>query len=172
MVSDNVKKRGMRQMKIASSLILSTLILFLLTSVADETTNMKPYSAAEEGFERLVFRVPAAEDESGRKVEIIVGKTISVDCNRTSFGGVLERRVAEGWGYPYFVIEKVGGPMSTLMACPPDFENTDAFVAVTGDGFLQRYNSKLPMVVYVPEGFSVRYRIWAAQDNIGQAEPE
>ncbi len=159
-------------MKAVTRLLFLASILFLAVAVADETTNMKPYPAAEQGFERMVFRVPAVEDESAHKVEIIVGKILSVDCNRTSFGGVLERRVAEGWGYPYYVLEKVGGPMSTLMACPPGMENTDEFITVNGDGFLQRYNSKLPMVVYVPEGFEVRYRIWAAQQDIGQAEPE
>ena len=159
-------------MKAATGLMLVGSILFLLVAVADDTTDLKPYPAAEDGFERMVFRVPAAEDESARKVEIIVGKTLSVDCNRTSFGGVLERRVAEGWGYPYYVIEKIGGPMSTLMACPPGAENTDEFVTVNGDGFLQRYNSKLPIVVYVPNGFEVRYRIWAAQEAIGRATAE
>ncbi len=159
-------------MKAAIGSLLLASILFLVIAVGDETTNMKPYPAAEEGFERMVFRVPAVEDESARKVEIIVGKILSVDCNRTSFGGVLEKRVAEGWGYPYYVLEKVGGPMSTRMACPPGTENTDEFITVNGDGFLQRYNSKLPMVVYVPKGFAVRYRIWAAQEDIGHAEPE
>ena len=133
---------------------------------------MKPYPAAGNGFERMVFRVPAIDDETLRKVEIIVGKTLSIACNRTSFGGALERRVAEGWGYPYFVVGNVSGPMSTRMACPPGSQNTETFVAVSGDGFLQRYNSKLPMVVYVPQGFDVRYRIWAAQEDIGQAEAE
>jgi len=159
-------------MKTVTRLLFLASILFLAVTLADETTNMKPYPAAEQGFERMVFRVPAVEDESAHKVEIIVGKILSVDCNRTSFGGVLERRVAEGWGYPYYVLEKVGGPMSTLMACPPGMENTDEFITVNGDGFLQRYNSKLPMVVYVPEGFEVRYRIWAAQQDIGQAKAE
>ena len=159
-------------MKAVTHLLLLASILFLIVAAADETTNMKPYPAAEEGFERMVFRVPAVEDESAHKVEIIVGKILSVDCNPTSFGGVLERRVAEGWGYPYYVLEKVGGPMSTLMACPRGTENTDEFITVNGDGFLQRYNSKLPMVVYVPDGFEVRYRIWAAQQDIGHAEPE
>jgi ecotin len=58
------------------------------------------------------------------------------------------------------------------MACPLAHENTNEFVTVVGDGFLQRYNSSLPMVIYVPEGFGVRYRIWAAQDDIGRAGPE
>jgi ecotin len=82
----------------------------------------------------------------------------------------LERRVAEGCGYPYFVLPKVGGPASTMMACPPGEEKTEAFVQVRGRGFIQPYNSKLSIVTYVPEGFSVRYRIWAAGDDIGDAE--
>lgn len=159
-------------MKNATALLLLGSILFLNAAVADETTNMKPYPAAEDGFTRMAFRVPAAEDESSRKVEILVGKTLPVDCNPTSFGGVLETRVATGWGYPYFVAAEISGPMSTMMACPPEAERVAAFVAVRGDTFLQRYNSKLPMVVYVPEGFEVRYRIWAAQANMFLAKSE
>jgi len=154
------------------SILVTTLIWSCLAVAGGADVDLQPYPAVQDGFVRMVFRVPVIDDESARKVEIIVGKTLSVDCNRTSFGGSLERRVVEGWGYPYFVLEKIGGPMSTMMACPPTHENTDEFVTVVGDGFLQRYNSKLPMVIYVPEGFEVRYRIWAAQDDIGRAGPE
>jgi ecotin len=58
------------------------------------------------------------------------------------------------------------------MACPPGTENSEKFVAVQGDGYLQRYNSKLPVVVYVPKGFEVRYRTWSAQPGTGVAEVE
>lgn len=152
--------------------LLSASLLFLGTAIADDSANMEPYPASGDGLERMVFRVPPADSEADLRVEIIVGKVISVDCNRTSFGGVLERRTVEGWGYPYFSLEKIGGPMSTRMACPPDYENTNEFVQVAGDGFLQRYNSKLPVVVYVPDGFEVRYRVWAAGDAIGRAAAE
>jgi len=134
---------------------------------ADEMT---PYPAADAGFVRTVFRVPEVANESDRQVEIIVGRTLMVDCNRTWFGGDLERRVAEGWGYPYFVLARVVGPASTRMACPPGEEPTEGFVQVRGEGYLQPYNSRLPVVTYVPEGFSVRYRIWAAGDDVGLAE--
>jgi ecotin len=159
-------------MKTARSLLLLASALFLIVAGAEESTNMQPYPAARDGFERMVFRVPAADDEAARKVEIIVGKILSVDCNRTSFGGLLERRVAEGWGYPYFIIENISGPIATRMACPPGTENKDTFVTVNGDGFLQRYNGRLPIVVYVPKGFEVRYRIWVAQQDVGEAQAE
>ena len=138
-----------------------------VTGGADEMT---PYPTADAGFVRMVFRVPEVENEADRKVEVIVGKTLMVDCNRAWFGGDLERRVAEGWGYPYFVLSEVGGPASTRMACPPGEEKAEAFVQVRGRGYLQPYNSRLPIVTYVPEGFSVRYRIWAAGDDIGHAK--
>lgn len=159
-------------MKYTINILLSASMLFLVTTLAAETASMQPYPPPEEGYSRMVFRVPAAMDESAQKVEIIVGKTLAVDCNRTQFGGELISRVAEGWGYPYYVIENIGAPMSTRMACPPGYENADEFVRVAGEGFLQRYNSKLPVVVYVPEGFEVRYRIWTAQDDIRRATAE
>jgi len=133
---------------------------------ADE---MNPYPTADAGFLRTVFHVPKVENEADRMVEIIVGRTLMVDCNRVWFGGDLERRVAEGWGYSYFVLPRVVGPASTRMACPPGEEQTKAFVQVRGGGFIQPYNSRLPVVTYVPEGFSVRYRIWAAGEDIGHA---
>ncbi|MDH4047251.1 MAG: serine protease inhibitor ecotin [Gammaproteobacteria bacterium] len=156
--------------RLIALIMLASLPLIACAGNTDDALNA--YPAAEDGFERMVFRLPVANDESALKVEILVGKTLSVDCNRTSFGGSLESRVAEGWGYRYFVIEKIVGPMSTMMACPPESQKVDRFVAVTCEGFLQTYNSKLPVVVYVPEGFEVRYRIWTGRDEVGYAAPE
>jgi ecotin len=56
----------------------------------------------------------------------------------------------------------------TLIAPEPGAEKVDRFVTLGGKPYLIRYNSKLPVVVYVPEGFEVRYRIWRA-DPEGKA---
>ena len=131
---------------------------------------LQPYPEAEEGFIRTVFHLPEVANEADRKVEILVGKTIVVDCNRSWFGGDLERRTVQGWGYSYFTLARAQGPMSTMMACPPGEAEREAFVSVKGEGYLQPYNSKLPVVTYVPDGFSVRYRIWTAAGDLGYAE--
>jgi len=159
-------------MSLRSAVAAAMLVLPLCVSAEDALRNMSPYPKAESGFERVVFRLPERQDEIDHKVEILVGQTLSVDCNTTWFNGDLDRRVAEGWGYPYYVLSAVVGPASTMMACPPDSEMKQAFVPVRGEGFLQRYNSKLPVVTYVPEGFEVRYRIWSAGEEQGPAEPE
>jgi ecotin len=141
-------------------------------SAGQNQDNMQAYPASIEGLTRMVFRVPAVENEDDHLVEIMIGKTMEVDCNNTAFGGNLEERVAEGWGYPYYVLEKAGGPMSTMMACPPGQEKTEAFVMVRGEGFRLRYNSKLPVVTFVTDGFEVGYRIWTAGEDIGHATQE
>jgi hypothetical protein len=36
------------------------------------------------------------------------------------------------------------------------------FITLGSKPYLIRYNSRLPIVVYVPEGVEVRYRLWTA----------
>ncbi|KAF1019879.1 MAG: Ecotin [Pseudomonas sp.] len=57
------------------------------------------------------------------------------------------------------------------MACPDTTKRKD-FVPVIGKGFLLRYNSKLPIVVYVPKDVEVRYRIWSASATVSNAITE
>jgi len=48
----------------------------------------------------------------------------------------------------------------TLKAVNPYEPKVDRFITLGGEPYLIRYNSKLPVVVYVPDGAEVRYRIW------------
>ena len=125
--------------------------------------DLKAFPAATAGQTRHVIRLPAQSDEDVLKVEVIVGKTMRVDCNRHSLGGRLEERTAEGWGYTYYVIDSLGQAASTMMACPPGSEH-DAFVRAGGQELI-RYNSRLPLVVYAPTDAEVRYRVWRAGEE-------
>ncbi|MFK4057545.1 serine protease inhibitor ecotin [Brevundimonas sp. NPDC046655] len=124
---------------------------------------LKAFPAAAAGQTRHVITLPAQTDESALKVELILGKTQTVDCNRQVFGGRLETRTAEGWGYNYYVLPALGNAASTLMGCPPGSER-QAFVT-TQEQPLIRYNSRLPVVVYAPSDVEVRYRVWRAGET-------
>ncbi|MCP8463463.1 serine protease inhibitor ecotin [Pseudomonas sp. ZM23] len=138
---------------------------------AAKLEDVAPYPKAEAGFVRQVIHLPKQAHEEDFKVEVLAGKTLSVDCNRQRLGGTLEEKTLEGWGYSYYRLDKVSGPASTLMACP-DGKTTKEFVAVVGDGFVLRYNSKLPIVIYAPKDIEVRYRIWSASDKVEHARAE
>ena len=129
----------------------------------DAADALKAFPAAAAGQTRHVITLPAQSNEDALKVEVIVGKTMKVDCNRHSFGGRLVERTAEGWGYDYYVLPALGNAASTLMGCPPGSER-QAFVT-TQEQPLIRYNSRLPVVVYAPSDVEVRYRVWRAGET-------
>ena len=128
-----------------------------------------PFPKAEQGMKRQVIQLPQQQDESALKVELMIGQTLEVDCNRHRLGGQLKSKTLEGWGYDYYVFDKVTSPVSTMMACPDGKKEKQFVMAGLGDAGMLRYNSKLPIVVYTPANIDVKYRIWRADETIGAA---
>lgn len=123
------------------------------------------YPAAGEGMVRYVHFLEPKADESRFRVELIVGKVVETDgVNRYGFGGQVERETVQGWGYTKYVVSQgaFDNMFSTQMGVPPGQPKVNKFVTLGGEPMLVRYNSKLPVVVYVPAGGEVRYRIWEA----------
>ena len=129
-------------------------------AIAKAGSNMKAYAPAAPGMVRHVLQLPAQKDEYGFRIELIAGKTVETDgVNRCFLGGKIEENNVEGWGFPRYDVS-VGGMASTLIGVPSNQPKVKTFVTIGGTPKLFRYNSRLPVVVYAPEGVEIRYRIW------------
>ena len=135
--------------------------LFAAVVSAQAGDIMKAFPPAEEGMVRYVLNLSKQDDESVFKVELIVGKTVQVDeKNRYFFGGKIEKETIKGWGYTRYYVSKLGPMAGTLMGVEPKAPKIDRFITLGGEPYIIRYNSRMPIVIYVPEGVEVRYRIW------------
>lgn len=158
-----MKKIGLSTMLIAMLMVFSSNIS-AQKGTEEAEKNLKAYDKVliGGGMERYVIYVDPKADESQLSIELIGGKTILADCNRHILMGKFEKHTVEGWGYDYYVFETKGNIASTMMACP-NSSKTEKFV--TAEGLNIRYNSRLPIVVYLPKEYGLNYRIWTAGEN-------
>ncbi len=149
---------------------VSTLLLFSLVS-AYAGDNMKAFPPPAKGQTRYVLHLPELDNESNCRVELIVGKTVKLDeANRYFFGGSIKKETIAGWGFRRYVVNELGPMAGTLMAVDPDAPRVDRFIRLSGEPYLVRYNSRLPVVVYVPDGVDLHYRMWRAdpKERVGE----
>lgn len=148
-------------------LLVSTTGMLFAQKNANVAKEIEMFPAPKHGYKQVFIKVPAKKNESNYKVEIFVGKTQMLDCNRHFMGGIIEEKNLDGWGYTYYVAETNGNVGSTMMACP-DGKLTKQFIHL--ESMIVRYNSRLPIVIYVPEGLEVNYKIWSADKKMKSAQ--
>jgi ecotin len=158
------------------------LALFLCaqSAWAGEATNFleRAFPPADKGMVRFVLDLPERADASACQVELLVGKMVETEGdNDYWFDGKVEAVNIEGWPYPRY-IARPGSlrVMYSLVGWTSKPPKINKFVTIKGimgkeyDGsehhFLIRYSSGAPVVVYVPEGFQVRYRLWRAEPEM------
>ncbi len=145
------------------SVILAGALLYAEPAKKD---NIHMFPQAQEGFVRHVIEVPKTDNDYDHRVELLIGKNMMVDCNHHSFSGEIKSVMLKGWGYKYLEVNNIQSGPTTMMACTEP--KTEVFISIRDT--LRRYNSRSPIVAYVPKGYEVRYRIWSVEDNVLQAE--
>lgn len=151
---------------------LASLALLAIMSISPAVAadNLKAFPPAEAGMARHVIALPQRHDEAAFKVELIIGRTVRVDSiNRYFFGGTLETVSIPGWGFDRYILRKLGPMAGTLMAVDPAAPQVERFISLGGEARLLPYSSRLPLVVYVPTGVEVRYRLWRAEPGVLRA---
>ena len=146
--------------------VLSSLSMSAQKGTDEAVKNLKAYDKVQMGqdMERYVLYVDPKADEFQFGVELVAGKTMEVDCNRHNLLGKFTQHTVEGWGFSYYVFETKGEVVSTMMACL-DAVKTEKLVT-SGEGYKVRYNSRLPIVVYLPKGYTLKYKIWSAGEDL------
>lgn len=146
-----------------SFLTLSILLLGSFAMAQQPQDNMKAYPPAADGMKRVVVYLESKEEEDDYRIELMVGKTVEVDAaNRFFFAGTLEEETIEGWGFPKYIVKQIGPMAGTRIGADPDAPKVKRFVKLGGEPKLLRYNSKLPLVVYVPKDAEVKLKVWVA----------
>jgi ecotin len=142
-------------------IVISFIVLLTFTLLyAHQSEYIEAFPKAAEGMERFVLNLPEQENESSFKVELIVGKIVKTDMdNKYFFNGTIKEDIIKGWGFTYYKLDTLGVMAGTMMAVNPAVPKVERFIVLGGEPFLIQYNSKIPVVVYVPEGVIVKYRI-------------
>lgn len=154
------------------SLVVACAGVISASAESEAERNLKAFPPADAGMARHVLILPPHEQEDSFRVELKIGKTVRTDpVNRYFFGGNLQALNIEGWGFTRYVLAEIGPMAGTLMAISPDVPKVDRFITLGGEPQLLRYNSRLPLVVYVPDGVEVRYRIWQAEPEVKPIPP-
>jgi len=114
------------------------------------------------GMRQFVITLPAELNEADRRVGIMAGRMVETDgVNRVGIAGQLSVKTLQGFGYKYFEVEGGDGPsLTTLIGVPPGTPKVVQFISL--QEMLVPYNSRVPLVIYAPENFEVRYRVFAA----------
>jgi ecotin len=131
-------------------------------------TDLSMFPVAQPGYKIVAIEVPEKPNEKDFKIEALVGKTQEIDCNYYFMMGTSQNLALDGWGYNYTVVTTNGGVSGTKMGCP---ENSRKMAFVHLSPLMFDYNSKFPVVIYVPDFCEVKYRIWSANQELYNAIP-
>ncbi|HRO76739.1 MAG TPA: ecotin family protein [Crocinitomicaceae bacterium] len=141
-----------------NTFLASLLTFFSLGLFAQNTKDISMFPEPTEGFKKVVIYLPEKKNEDLLQLEIVVGKNAEVDkCNNHFLMGDLKEMDLSGWGYTYYNFKSSGDIAGTKMGCPTN-ETVTKFVMAKSK--IIRYNSKIPVVIYVPNGTDVKYKVW------------
>ena len=143
--------------------------------------DLSGYPATKQGLKRWVIQPSGLLSKSDDamisahpldwRVQLIVGKEVDVDCNvkRLSGPSLSMQRLPEASGKALF---EISGPvlvLSTRMACTKEQAQGTSFLSLGKQPYLIPYNASWPVVVDLPDGVVLRWRVWKAETKQQEA---
>lgn len=137
--------------------------------------NLSGYPAPAPGLQRWVIQpsglLPKSRDSLVSahpldwRIQLIVGQEVTLDCNlqRLSGPGMTMRMLPQASGKALFEVKGPLRVISTKKACPPGDPMKLSFLSLGLQPYLVPYNPSWPIVVDLPEGAELRWRLWKAE---------
>ena len=154
---------------------LSLSALTALPGVAIPRLNLSGYPQPSPGLKRWVIQpsglLPKSSDPIisaspiDWRIQLIVGQTVTLDCNtkRLSGSGMTMRMLPKASGKALLEVKGPVAVISTKMACPDDQPTRTSFLSLGKQPYLVPYNASWPIVVDLPVGTELRWRVWKAE---------
>lgn len=148
-----------------------TIFIFIVLCVNLNAQNKPSYPEPEEGFKRVDLLLPKIENSKDYKVQVKFSFEASVvECSNASFS-FNRKNLKEKYGiqqnsrFPYYVIESDAAEIFEGMNsdCKSD-KKVQRKIISSQDIFIE-YQSYYARPFYIPESWSVEYRIWKAEDK-------
>ncbi|MEN5234988.1 ecotin family protein [Sphingobacterium faecium] len=159
----------MKKLMLKTGIIVATLLISI-SGMAQTLLkqDVQIFPAPEKGMVKYVIEVPHAgiAGDSNKKIEFFAGKYMETDaCNSYFLSGEFEKKDLQGWGYQYYVFKTDGNVGMTEMFCQGEKKNT----FVQAQSIITEYNGRMPIVIYAPEGYEVKFKIYKAEPETYQA---
>ena len=152
-----------KNMKMKKTMLFLVMTLMGLSAFAQNSKDISMFPEAPEGFKKVVIHLTEKKKENLLKVEFTVGKNVTVDkCNTFFLMGEIKEKDLTNWGYSYYNFTSDGNVAGTKMGCNDD---TKVEKFITGQSKTIDYNSKSPIVIYIPNEMQVKYRVWKAKNK-------
>ncbi|MFM8260105.1 MAG: ecotin family protein [Vulcanococcus sp.] len=153
-----------------------------LPALAIPRLDLSGYPPAPAGTVRWVIQLPGvlrpspdpslSADPADWRVELLVGREQTLDCNLQRLQGEIQAQSVPGWGTTLYRVSGGSTTASTRMACPPGAPRRQGFVSLAGPPTVVPYSVSLPIVVDAPRGLQVRWRLWKAESRQQLASPQ
>ncbi|KAH9600792.1 Proteinase inhibitor I11 [Trypanosoma melophagium] len=127
-----------------------------------------------ENEKRCVFLLDPLENEKAERddymLELLPGRIEAVDTvNRHYISGIVSAHEVPGHDYTYYFVKLGPVVAATRYAPMPCVLPEKKFLSIYSPQLIQ-YNSKVPVVVYLPKNAQLRYRLWKGGETCTATE--
>jgi ecotin len=155
-----MKRNKMIRVACALSLIAMVLLLPAEAAYADEAKEgddiLRQYPDAKEGYIRYVINSQKIIEKDVQKIEVWAFKNIEVNCRKNKIGGEFNPKLVPGRGLMYWELDTNNILYGEKGKCGDDWKRR---VDVRAKKDVIHLNRTVPVVVMVPEGWGVKYRV-------------